>query len=207
MTGDELRALLVAALPGLREHVDELRDLDAALGDGDLGITVDGSVGAALAALEAVPAGTPPSGVLLALAPVIARANPSTFAALSAGGLMAAARAIAGEETVDAAGWIRAGRAGADMIATRGKSAFGDKTVLDALLPSLDAADDVVAARGAGVLEAAIVAARDGVETSAGLVSRRGRAAWIGERGQGSRDAGAVAWLRFLEALAAADAG
>ncbi len=43
------------------------------------------------------------------------------------------------------------------------------------------------------------------VEASAALVSRRGRAAWIGERGQGSRDAGAVAWLRLLEAVIAAD--
>ena len=207
MNGDELRALLAAALPGLREHVEELRDLDAALGDGDLGITVDGSVGASLAAIEAMPAGTPPSGVLLALGPVIARANPSTFSALAMGALLAASKAIAGEDDVDGAGWIRAGRAAAVSIATRGKSAVGDKTVLDALVPSLDAAETTLADGGSGALGAAVRAARDGVEASANLVSRRGRAAWVGERGQGSRDGGAVAWLRLLEAIAAVAGG
>jgi dihydroxyacetone kinase-like protein len=207
MTGDELRALLRAALPGLRAHVEELRDLDAALGDGDLGITVDGATGAALAALEAIPAGSPPSAVLQALGPVVARANPSTFSALAMGGLLAASRAVAGEASVDAAGWVRAGRAAAEAIGTRGKSAVGDKTVLDALVPSLDAADAALTAGGVLAIDAAVLGARAGVDASAALVSRRGRAAWIGERGQGSRDAGAVAWLRLLEAVAAVEAG
>ena len=92
-------------------------------------------------------------------------------------------------------------------IATRGKSAVGDKTVLDALVPSLDAAETALADGGSGALPAAVTAARDGVEASANLVSRRGRAAWVGERGQGSRDGGAVAWLRLLEAMAAVAAG
>jgi phosphoenolpyruvate---glycerone phosphotransferase subunit DhaL len=207
MNGDQLRALLAAALPGLGEHVEELRDLDAALGDGDLGITVLGSVGAALAAIDAMPAGTTPAGVLLALGPVVARANPSTFSALAMGALLAASKAIAGEDDIDGTAWIRAGRAAAGSIATRGKSAVGDKTVLDALVPSLDAAESALAGDGSRALAAAVAAARDGVESSAGLVSRRGRAAWIGERGQGSRDAGAVAWLRLLEAMAGARAG
>ena len=50
MTGDELRLLLIGALPRVAEARDELRDLDAAIGDGDLGVTVgDGSLAAAAA--------------------------------------------------------------------------------------------------------------------------------------------------------------
>ena len=55
MTGDELRLLLIGALRRVADARDELRDLDAAIGDGDLGVTVgDGSLAAA-AALSAVP--------------------------------------------------------------------------------------------------------------------------------------------------------
>ena len=96
----------------------------------------------------------------------------------------------------------RAARAAADTIAARGKSAVGDKTLLDALVPSLDAAEAAVAG-GAAALAAATAAARNGVAETAGLVSQRGRAAWIGERGRGHPDAGATVYLRFLEALPA----
>jgi dihydroxyacetone kinase len=44
-------------------------------------------------------------------------------------------------------------------------------------------------------------AARAGVESTTMTAARRGRAAWVGERGAGSPDAGATAWLRFLEHL------
>ena len=46
-----------------------------------------------------------------------------------------------------------------------------------------------------------ISAARKGIDETTPSVSRRGRAAWLGERGQGHPDPGAVAYLRFLEAL------
>lgn len=202
MTGVELLRLLDLALIELRGYVDEFRDLDAALGDGDLGITVEASVAAARAAIRALPPDTTPAEVLLAIAPAVARANPSTFSALTAGALLAGINTIQGLDSVSPNAWISFGRAAADAIAARGKSAVGDKTVLDALVPSIDAADSAHDNR----LKAAIESARTGIEVSAELVSRRGRAAWIGERGQGLRDPGAVVYLRFLESLAAVEA-
>lgn len=201
MTGDELTGLIERAARGLLAHVDEFRELDAALGDGDLGITVDAAGGAVARALTALPSGTRPADVLLALAPEVARSNPSTAAALSAAALMAAAAVLKGMDNVDAAHWILAGRAAAEAIGTKGRSAVGDKTVLDSLVPSLDAA--AIAPAGQE-LASALAAARSGVEVSAGLVSRKGRAAWIGERGVGHRDPGAVLYTRLLESLAVA---
>ena len=64
MTGDELRLLLIGALPRVAAARDELRDLDAAIGDGDLGVTVgDGSLAAA-GALSALPSEATPAVVL-----------------------------------------------------------------------------------------------------------------------------------------------
>ena len=197
MTGDELRRLLIGALPRVAEARDELRDLDAAIGDGDLGVTVgDGSLAAA-AALTDLPPDATPAVVLRTVGMTLARTNPSTFSALAMGGLLAAAKELGDATDVDLGDGLRAARAAADSIATRGKSAVGDKTVLDALVPSLDAA----AAAPAAPLPAAIDAARAGVERTRDLVSQRGRAAWVGDRTAGHADGGATAWVRLLEAV------
>jgi phosphoenolpyruvate---glycerone phosphotransferase subunit DhaL len=199
LTGDELRLLLVGALPRLAASRDELRDLDAAIGDGDLGITVgDGAVAAAAALAELDPGATP-AVVLRTVGLTLARANPSTFSALAMGALVAAAKELGDDATVDGDSGLRAARAAAASIAARGKSAVGDKTVLDALVPSLDAA----AAKPEAPLAAAIDAARAGVEATRDLVSQRGRAAWVGERTAGHPDGGATAWVRILEAVEA----
>ncbi len=198
MTGDELRRLLIAALPRMEDARDELRDLDAALGDGDLGITVGDGAAAIVVALDALDPGATPAAVLRAAGSTFARANPSTFSALVAGALLAAAKELGDATDVDAGAGLRAATVAAESIATRGKSAVGDKTVLDALVPSLAAAE----ADPERALDAAVDAARTGVGATRDLVSQRGRAAWIGERTVGHPDGGATAYLRLLEALA-----
>ena len=202
MTGTGLRDVLLLALPRLAASEEELRDLDAAIGDGDLGITVSAGCAAAVACIQALPESATPASVLRTIAPAVARANPSTFSALVSAALLAASRAL---ETSSAPGTLElidAGRIAAQTIAARGKSALGDKTVLDALVPSLDAAEQHPDAP----LSAAINAARLGVESTRGLASSRGRAAWIGERTRGHADPGATAYLRLLEAIAASQA-
>lgn len=205
MTGDGLRATLSGAFERWAACAEEARELDAALGDGDLGITVAAAARAGQEAMAGMSDGATPGQVLLALGPAVARSNPSTFAALAAAGLLAASKALHGVDDASPADLLRAARAAADTVAARGKSAVGDKTVLDALVPSLDAAEAAGSsgAGGAAALGAATAAARAGVAETAGLVSQRGRAAWIGERGRGHADAGATVYLRFLEALSA----
>ena len=200
MTGDELRRLLIAALPRLEAARDELRDLDAALGDGDLGITVGDGAAAVVVALDGLDPGSTPAAVLRTVGSTFARANPSTFSALVAGALLGAAKDLGDATAVDAEAGLRAATVAAESIATRGKSAVGDKTVLDALVPSLAAAAEADPDRA---LDAAVDAARTGVEATRDLVSQRGRAAWIGERTAGHPDGGATAYLRLLEAIAA----
>lgn len=199
MNGIELRELLLDALPRLALARDELRDLDAAIGDGDLGITVsDGSL-AARDTLLTLPSDATPGTILRAMGPAVARANPSTFAALVAAALLAASRSLGDRERVTAGDLVDAGRVASEAIATRGKSAVGDKTILDALVPSLDA----VSERPGAQFDAVLDAARHGVEATRDMVSMRGRAAWVGERTRGHLDPGATAYLRLLEALAA----
>lgn len=180
------------------QHAEELGQLDQALGDGDLGITVSLGAQAAVGALERVNIAATPADVVLACAKAFANANPSTMAALVAGALLAGARVWGDAEEIDGEAIGAFAVAAAESISQRGKSQVGDKTILDAMFPAAEALVSAAAAREPG-LEPAIAAAAEGVAFSAGLQSQRGRASWLQERSIGPRDPGAVAFLRFLE--------
>lgn len=203
VSANQVRDVVSRALTALQAHADELRGLDAALGDGDLGITVQSGSKAVIAAWAALPAEAAVSDLLLAAGKAFSTANPSTFAALVGGGLLAAAKTVTGKTEagkVDKADVLAIGRAVAGRIAERGKSQLGDKTVLDALVPSLDVLD---AGEGEApqLLAAMIATAHERIDATAGQQSRKGRAAWVQERSVGHPDPGATAYLRFLECL------
>ena len=203
VTCKELRDLLTLALSTLPAHADELRDLDAALGDGDLGITVSAGSAAVIKALDGLPEDATVADILLSAGKSFSTANPSTFAALTGGGLLAASKVMAGKTSVGKTEAAEIGRAVAGRIAERGKSKLGDKTVLDALIPSLDVLESS-AGTADELLAAMIATAQEQVDATAGLQSQKGRAAWVQERSVGHADPGATAYLRFLIALQAA---
>ena len=197
MNGSELAAVLDTACERLASTGDELRELDAEVGDGDLGITITKGAAAVRTRLATLAADALPNEVVLAAVDAFGTANPSTYASLVSSGVKAGAKATELTE-VSTAEVVAFGRVVAETIARRGKSAVGDKTILDALVPSLDAAE--FSADG-HALEAAITAAAAGIAETASIAAKKGRAAWGGDRGIGVADAGATAYLRFLEAL------
>ena len=123
------------------KYADELRDLDQALGDGDLGITITLGAGAVVDALAELPDDASPSEIARACAKAFANANPSTMAALVAGGLLAGSKVWKDVEDVNVAAAARFVRAAGDNIAQRGKTQLGDKTIVDAIMPAADALD------------------------------------------------------------------
>jgi phosphoenolpyruvate---glycerone phosphotransferase subunit DhaL len=196
--GDALVALLDAALTRLAQSRDELRDLDAALGDGDLGITVSKGCAAVQQKLSGLDDPSP-ADVLRAAAASFAGANPSTMAALVGGALLAAAKAVADRSDLTHEDTVRLAQAAAGSIAARGKAEVGDKTMLDAIIPSVAALES--AGNEGAALDAMVDAARRAVDQTTPLQSRRGRASWLGERSVGHPDPGATAYLRLLESL------
>jgi len=197
MQAAELIRTLDVALTHLASCSDELRDLDAALGDGDLGITVSAGSAAVIAACADLADDATPATVLRTAAGAFANANPSTMAALVGGALLAASRTIGDVQDVDLQVALTIGTVAAESIAKRGKSQVGEKTILDALVPALKAMESA----SGDALAAGIQAAREGIEQTRSLQSMRGRAAWLGQRSQGLQDPGATAFLRFLEGL------
>jgi dihydroxyacetone kinase len=189
----ELAAVLLEVLGRLPSHADELRDLDAALGDGDLGVTVATGATAAAEAIARDPS-APDADLLRRAGAAFASANPSTFAALVGGAVVAASATVTGS-LFDGDNAVAFARAVAERIAERGHAERGDKTVLDALHAGIDAG---------GSLDAVVDAVRDTVHESAGWSSARGRAAWLRERSRGLQDPGMTAYLAFLTELRAA---
>jgi phosphoenolpyruvate---glycerone phosphotransferase subunit DhaL len=138
--------------------------------------------------------------VLRVAGTAFAAANPSTMAALVGGALLAAAKPVADSSSLTRDDVVRLARAAADSIKTRGKAELGDKTMLDAIVPSVDALES---SAGDDPLDAMVAAARRAIDETTPLQSQRGRASWVGERSAGHPDPGAMAYLRLLEALAA----
>ena len=98
MHGKEINDQIRRSLVVLIESADELRDLDQALGDGDLGITITAGSNAVIADLEKLPDDATPTEIARTCAKAFANANPSTMAALVAGALLSGSRIWEGKE-------------------------------------------------------------------------------------------------------------
>ena len=202
MKGHDLNRHLRRSLEILVESADELRDLDQALGDGDLGITITAGSRTVVTELEQLADDASPTDLARTCAKAFASANPSTMAALVAGALLAGSRVWEGHSDIGLTQAAEFTDAAARSIAQRGKTEVGDKTILDgiaAAAAALQQADDPDRA-----VSAVVEAAGHAVEDTKALQSRRGRASWLQERSIGLADPGATAFLRFVEAWAAA---
>jgi dihydroxyacetone kinase/dihydroxyacetone kinase-like protein len=97
-------------------------------------------------------------------------------------------------------------RAAIEGIKKRGQSDVGDKTLLDALVPAVDALEESLngGEGAAAALNDAAVAARTSAEATRPMIAKKGRAAYTGERSVGTLDAGAVAVAVLMEAVSRA---
>jgi dihydroxyacetone kinase-like protein len=110
------------------------------------------------------------------------------------------ATAFGSEGSVDAGGFGQALRAGLEGVRQRGKAEVGDKTMLDALTPALDAYDEAAGSGLGPALDAAASAAVQGRDATVPLQARKGRASYLGERSVGHADPGATSVTLLLEA-------
>ena len=101
---------------------------------------------------------------------------------------------------------VAALRAAIEGVKQRGESDLGDQTLLDALVPAVDRLEgELQAGKGAeDALAAAAVTAREAAERTKGMLAKRGRAAYSGERSLASPDAGAIAMAVLFEAVSRA---
>lgn len=209
LTRSDVAAALRKQAADLMAQAEELRELDAAIGDGDLGITVTvgfQAVCEALSELEAADLST----LLMRSGMAFNRKAASTFGALYATMMMRAARVAKGADAIGAGEYAGMLWAAVEGVQERGKAQRGDKTMLDALIPAAEAAK-AAADGGASLAEtakAAAEAAEEGARATIGLKARTGRSSWFSERTEGVQDPGATAvsmMLRSLQEFVAAE--
>ncbi|MHB1289938.1 DAK2 domain-containing protein [Georgenia sp.] len=198
MKSKDMNSHIRRSLEILVKSSDELRDLDQALGDGDLGVTITAGSNAVIAELGTLGEDATPTEVARTCAKAFANANPSTMAALVAGALLAGSRAWEGKEEVGLPEATEFVTLAARSISQRGKTEVGDKTILDGISAAADALRS--ATDPSAATTAVVAAAARAVEETKGLQSRRGRASWLQERSIGLVDPGATAFLRLVEA-------
>ncbi len=198
----KLGPVLRAVSAALRREEHRLTELDRAVGDGDLGI----SLARGAEAMERDMAGYDlmnPASTLRAMSATMMRALGGTSGPLYAAFLLRAAGAMDAVQIDDATGWVAAFQKGIDAVAELGGAAPGDRTMLDALYPACGELQDALAAGEPPrkALLRGVAAAREGASQTATWTARKGRSSYLGERALGHPDPGAAAVVVWLEAI------
>ncbi len=184
----------------MAQNQDRLIEIDSAIGDGDLGLTMSKAFRTADEQMADADEDDP--GMLFAKAGMaMAKAAPSTMGSLVATGFMKGGKAVKGTPDWDAADVATFFRAFADGIMERGKTRPGNKTIVDVLDPVATALEEA-AGRGAdpaGVAQAATEAAARGEEAARNMTSQHGKAAIYREQTVGKQDPGAVAGMLIIQ--------
>lgn len=181
----------------------EITELDAVIGDGDHGFAVNRGFQAVCEAVDKLPADTDASALMKTAGMTLLSAMGGSAGPLYATCCLEIAKALAGKEAPTLADWAAGARSGIEGICRRGKSERGQKTMLDAMFPALEALEAAAAAgkSGAEALSLALAGAREGRDATANMVAARGRASYLGERSLGHPDAGAAMICVLLEAI------
>ena len=192
----------------ISEHRIELLTLDRAIGDGDHGENMERGFSAVLAKLPDVADTATPGEVLKLVATTLISTVGGASGPLFGTAYLKAAGAVAGLTRLDGAAIVALLAAARDGIVLRGKAEVGDKTMVDAWTPAVDAAAAALAsgATPAEILDAAAAAAAAGAVDTEPLVARKGRASYLGERAIGHRDPGAQSTSLLLREAANAAA-
>jgi len=203
ITSTTVREWIRAYADEIAEHRVELVKLDTAIGDGDHGTNMDRGMRKAVEKLDGTEGediGALLKGVGMALVSSVGGAAGPLYGTL----FLEMGKASAGQEELDLAGWTGALEAGVKGVQARGKAEPEDKTMVDALLPALEAlraaADEGAALEDA--LRRSADAAAGGMRATIPLEARRGRASYLGPRSVGHQDPGATSSQLLLEVAA-----
>ena len=187
----------------MEKEKDFLTDLDNAIADGDHGINMARGFGAVVQKLAGF--GDKDIGTVLKTAGMtLVSAVGGSAGPLYGTAFMRAGMLMNGKNEMGLSDFIECIRASVEGIMQRGKAVRGEKTMLDAMIPSLEAMEKA-ASDGADAKQTVlcgVAAARDGVEFTKTIAATKGRASYIGERSIGHQDPGATSYTYLLEVVA-----
>ena len=202
-TTEQLPELFAGVASMFAEKKEELCDMDAKMGDGDLGLTMDKGYGALP---QLIKENTEPGDIgktLMKAGMKMAGLVPSTMGPLMSSGVMEGGKALKGKTEFGAeelSVYLTAFAAG---IKKRGKCELGDRTILDSVDAGAKSAAEAAAVGKTmeEVIEAACQGAAAGVEATKDMVPKFGKAAVFAAKAAGVADQGAVAGMYMIQGL------
>ena len=186
----------------MAENKEFLTQLDAVIGDAEHGINMDRGFKKIISQLPAVEdkdIGSILQSAGMALISSVGGASGPLYGTL----FMQAGMVVSGKQELNTADMAAVLKAGLSGLIERGKAQVGDKTMVDALVPAVEAFSRA-AQEGANMAEAlrqATVAAEQGMKDTIPLVAKKGRASYLGERSIGHQDPGATSLYLIIKAL------
>jgi len=200
---------LTLSAEAMAEHRVELIELDRPIGDSDHGENMDRGFKAVMDKLAEAPPETAGAALKLTAMTLMSKVG-GAAGPLYGTAFLRAATALGDAADIDAGTLAAALTAARDGIVARGKAESGDKTMVDAWTPAVEAGSVAAGADGGSpgqVLAAAADAAEAGAVSTDPMQARKGRASYLGERSIGHRDPGAVSTALILRAAAEAAEG
>jgi dihydroxyacetone kinase-like protein len=186
----------------LDEKKTYLTELDSPIGDADHGINMARGFGKVVEKLPSV-AETDIGSILKTSGMTLLSTVGGASGPLYGTFFMRAGAALQGKQELDGADLLKLLETGIEGVVQRGRAELGDKTMIDALVPAVQALKTSLEAGGdlTHALEACAAAAEAGAQSTIPLIARKGRASYLGERSAGHQDPGATSAAYLLATL------
>ncbi len=196
----QLLDILSKIIDDVHENEHFLTELDNVIGDGDHGINLDRgfkTVKEQLPNYESMDMGAVLKDVGMQLLKTVGGASGPLYGTF----FMKAGKELKGKETADMNDFIALLEAGIAGVQKRGKAVEGEKTMLDAMIPALNAIKASYEADGDAkkAMDAGVAAAEAGIEFTKTIKATKGRASYLGDRSIGHQDPGATSFTLMLK--------
>lgn len=200
---EKVREVILAIAEVIAEKKLYLTQLDAAIGDGDHGLNMNKGFQAAKEKLETATLETP-ADVLKAVGMALISKVGGAAGPLYGTAFLNASKIVAGKTDLDLNDFKDMLEAALEGVKSRGKAVVGEKTMVDAIEPALEALKKAVAegASTRDAMDSAVKAAEEGVAYTKTIIAKKGRASYLGERSIGHEDPGAMSSYVILKTIA-----
>lgn len=196
---NNIKELVNAVADKIISNKDYLTELDQAIGDGDHGINMARGMEVVKTKIAALPDDATVPDILKQIGMALVSSVGGASGPLYGTAFLRAAGAWGKENNLNA--FRQALEAGVKGIQDRGKAVAGEKTMLDALIPAMDALTEAmdVGKDQKDALNAMVKAAEEGMEHTRTIIATKGRASYLGERSLGHQDPGATSSTIMLK--------
>lgn len=202
ITSDMLLNIIENMAHVMKENKEYLTELDAKIGDSDHGINMDKGFSAVLEKLPSLKGqdcGTILKTVAMSLISKVGGASGPLYGTA----FLKSAGVVQGKMEINSQDAVAVFDEAIKGVKMRGKAEKGDKTMLDALIPAYEVFKESIE-KGEDMVKASFKAqeaAYDGVEYTKGIIARKGRASYLGERSMGHQDPGATSSYLLLKTI------